>query len=128
MVCEWGMSDTLGPIAWGKHDSEPFLGRDIQRPQNYSEATAQAIDREVREIIMTQYGRAKEILTTNFAALERLAGALIEREALSADEVDAAVEGRPLPPLEEVRPAVKPATAKPEEKKVRPAIPVAEPT
>jgi cell division protease FtsH len=128
MVCEWGMSDALGPIAWGKHDSEPFLGRDIQRPQNYSEATAQAIDREVREIIMTQYGRAKEILTTNFAALERLASALIEREALAADEVDAAVEGRPLPPLEDPRPVLKPAAAKPEEKKVRPAIPVAEPT
>ena len=77
---------------------------------------------------MTQYGRAKEILTTNFSALERLAGALIDREALSAEEVNCAVDGRPLPPLEEPRPAPKPATAKPEEKKVRPAIPVAEPT
>ena len=100
MVCEWGMSDALGPIAYGKHESEPFLGRDIQKPANYSESTAQAIDREVRRIIMDQYARAKEILTTQSDALERLAMALIDRESLGYDEVKAAIEGRALPPRE----------------------------
>jgi len=119
MVCEWGMSDRLGPIAYGKNDSEPFLGRDIQRPQNYSEATAQAIDQEVRTMIMAQYERAKSILVTHRDALERVAMALIEREALGLEEVEAAIEGRPLPPVEEYpRPgkpvvATKPAEDKP---------------
>ena len=101
MVCEWGMSETMGPIAYGKNESEPFLGRDIQKPQNYSEATAQAIDREVKSIVMSQYQRAKDILMKNGDALRRLAEALIERESLNYDEVTAAIEGRPLPPLEE---------------------------
>ncbi|MBX7084303.1 MAG: ATP-dependent zinc metalloprotease FtsH [Nannocystaceae bacterium] len=130
MVCEWGMSDRLGPIAYGKNESEPFLGRDISRPQNYSEATAQAIDQEVRGIVMGQYERAKGILINHREALERLAVALIEREALGTEEVEAAIAGLPLPPVEEPRPVPKPAaTAKPsDDKKVRPAMPVAEPT
>ena len=98
MVCEWGMSDTLGPIAYAKNESEPFLGRDIQRPKGYSEATAQQIDREVHDLVISQYNRAKEILTTHADALERLALALMEREALGLEEVKAAIEGRPLPP------------------------------
>ena len=106
MVCEWGMSDKLGPIAYFKNDSEPFLGRDIQRPQAYSEATAQAIDQEVYGVIMSQYQRAKEILTTRADALERLAKALIDREALGLDEVKAAIAGSPLPP-----PPTRPAPA-----------------
>jgi cell division protease FtsH len=99
MICEWGMSDTLGPIAYGNSDSEPFLGRDIQKKQNYSEATAQAIDREVTQLIMTQYERAKNIVVTHRDALERLALALIERESLGIEEVQAAIAGRALPPI-----------------------------
>jgi cell division protease FtsH len=117
MVCEWGMSDRLGPVAYGKNDSEPFLGRDIQRPQNYSEATAQAIDHEVRTMIMTQYERAKTLLVTHRDALERIAYALIEREALGLEEVQAAIEGRPLPPVEEPARARPAAPAKPAEDK-----------
>ncbi|MEM9463388.1 MAG: AAA family ATPase, partial [Myxococcota bacterium] len=97
MVCEWGMSDTLGPIAYNKNDSEPFLGRDIARPKSYSEATAQSIDKEVHDIVMTQYNRARDILTTHADALKRLAEALIEREALGLEEVKAAIDDRPLP-------------------------------
>ena len=73
MVCEWGMSERLGPIAFGQARSEPFLGRDIQRKQNYSEATAQAIDEEVHRIIDEQYARAKKLLQDNWSALERVA-------------------------------------------------------
>ncbi len=97
MVCEWGMSERLGPIAFGQARSEPFLGRDIQSKQNYSEATAQAIDEEVHRIIDEQYIRAKKLLQDNWAALGRLAIALVEREVLSADEVQLLVEGKPLP-------------------------------
>ena len=93
MVCEWGMSDKLGPISYARNEGEPFLGRDIHRPQNYSEATARAIDQEIHDIIHTQYARAKDILQQHYAALERLASTLIEREALSSDEV-AAVTSR----------------------------------
>jgi cell division protease FtsH len=103
MVCEWGMSDALGPIAYAKNESEPFLGRDIQRPKGYSEATAQQIDREVHDLVISQYNRAKEILTTNRDALERLALALIEREALDYQEVLASMEGRELPPVKLVQ-------------------------
>jgi len=101
MVCEWGMSDALGPIAYGKNESEPFLGRDIQKAHNYSEATAQAIDHEVKATILNQYERAKDLLLRHHDALQRLANALIERESLAFDEVEAAILGRPLPPVED---------------------------
>jgi cell division protease FtsH len=130
MVCEWGMSDALGPIAYGKNDSEPFLGRDIQKPQNYSESTAQAIDREVKSIVMNGYQAAREILVTNHDALERLAHALIERESLNFDEVVASIEGRPLPPVEEEpmpMPQRRPEREG-EKKPVGSAFPVAEPS
>ncbi|MGH1340459.1 MAG: ATP-dependent zinc metalloprotease FtsH [Nannocystales bacterium] len=113
MVCEWGMSDALGPIAYGKNDSEPFLGRDIQKASNYSESTAQAIDTEVRRIVMDQYQRAKTILTTRSDALERLAKALIERESLGYEEVKAAIDGTPLPPVDAPAPATRTATETP---------------
>ncbi|MBC8072369.1 MAG: ATP-dependent zinc metalloprotease FtsH, partial [Deltaproteobacteria bacterium] len=128
MVCEWGMSDRLGPISYGKNESEPFLGREISRPQNYSEATAQEIDQEVRATILAQYERAKSLLTTNRDALERLAFALIERESLGLEEVEAAIDGRPLPAVEDHRIPPKPAVvAKPtDDKKVRGGLPAPE--
>ncbi len=129
MVCEWGMSDKLGPIAYGKNDAEPFLGRDISRPHNYSESTAQEIDREIRETVMVQYRRAREILSTHVDALSRLASALIERESLGLEEVQAAIEGRALPPVEDPRPIKVASPSKPTDKeKVRAPMPVAEPT
>ncbi len=136
MVCEWGMSDDLGPIAYGKNDSEPFLGRDIQKPMNYSEATAQAIDKEVRRIVMDQYTRARTILTNQADALERLSAALIERESLGYDEVRAALDGRPLPPRDETQVSPPASSAEtpaseasaPEKAPVSPGFPVAEPS
>jgi cell division protease FtsH len=98
MVCEWGMSDKLGPIAYARNDGEPFLGRELHRAQHYSEATARAIDQEVHDLVMAQYQRARAILEGNRTLLQRLADALIEREALSGDEVKLLVAGQPLPP------------------------------
>lgn len=132
MVCEWGMSEALGPIAYGKNESEPFLGRDIQKPSNYSESTAQAIDAEVRRIVMDQYTRAKTILTTRADALERLAKALIERESLGYDEVKAAIDGVPLPPVDAPAPAARtvaqtPASSAEDKQPASTGFPAAEP-
>ncbi|MFZ6179433.1 ATP-dependent zinc metalloprotease FtsH [Nannocystis pusilla] len=99
MVCEWGMSDELGPVAYTKAESQPFLGREIQQSPNYSESTAQAIDRTIHDIVTRQYTLARELLTTKGEALQRLARALFEREVLSAVEVAAVIDGRPLPPI-----------------------------
>ena len=104
MVCEWGMSERLGPIAFSQARSEPFLGRDIQNKQSYSEATARAIDEEVYRIIDEQYCRAKKLLQDNWPALERIASALVEREVLSAQEVQLLVDGSPLPLLAAPKP------------------------
>jgi cell division protease FtsH len=132
MVCEWGMSDKLGPVTYKQGDPEPFLGREIQRTQPISEATAQAIDEEVHDIIQTQYDRAREILTTHSDALERLARVLMQRESLGCAEVEAAIAGRPLPPpMTAQEPAIDTGAAAEdaEEVAVRPAtFPVAEPS
>jgi cell division protease FtsH len=99
MVCEWGMSDRLGPITFGKEQGEPFLGRDLGRQANYSEATAQAIDDEVHRIITNQYKRARTLLEANRPTLERISAALLEREVLTADEVRDLIADRELAPL-----------------------------
>ncbi|MEI7894130.1 MAG: ATP-dependent zinc metalloprotease FtsH [Myxococcales bacterium] len=98
MVCEWGMSERLGPLAYGKKEEQVFLGRDYgTRQQDYSEHTAQEIDQEVRRIIHAQYARVKELLAKGHDKLEALAHALMERETLDAEEIAAVFEGRELP-------------------------------
>lgn len=99
MVCEWGMSDRLGPLAYGQKEEEIFLGREITRSKNYSESTAIAIDEEVKRIVMTCMNRAEQILRENIDALHRLANALLEREILDGEEIEKALRGEPLPPL-----------------------------
>jgi cell division protease FtsH len=103
MVCEWGMSEKLGPLAYGKKEESIFLGRDYaQRSQDYSEQTAQEIDQEVRGIVQRQYIRVKDLLTTSSDTLKRLADSLIERETLDAEEIHAVLEGRELPKRDRV--------------------------
>jgi len=99
MVCEWGMSEKLGPLAYGQKDEEIFLGRQITRHKNYSEETAIAIDDEIKKIITTGMKRAEKILNENIATLHRLAEALLEREILDAVEIDAVIRGEELPPV-----------------------------
>jgi cell division protease FtsH len=101
MVCEFGMSD-LGPLAYGKHQQEIFLGRDLSTSRDFSEDTAIKIDQEVKKFISTAYQRAKEVLTTHREALMRIAEALLVREVLDASEVNLLIEGKPLP--ERVKP------------------------
>jgi cell division protease FtsH len=93
MVCEWGMSDVLGPITFGKKEEAIFLGREIAQHRDYSEQTAQTIDREVRDIVERNYRRAKDILTTKIQVLHNLAQALLEYETLDGNEVERIVQG-----------------------------------
>jgi len=93
MVCEWGMSERMGPLQFGKREEMIFLGREIAQHQDYSEQTAMEIDREVRRFIMENYERAKEIVQGHQEKLHRLAEALLEREVLDGQEIDRLVSG-----------------------------------
>jgi cell division protease FtsH len=87
MVCEWGMADEMGPVAYGQEEEPIFLGKEIARHKDYSEDTAQRIDRAVRNILDDARDQAENILKTNKDKLEKLADALISRETLIDDEV-----------------------------------------
>ncbi len=100
MVCEWGMSDKMGPLAYGARDEEIFLGRQITRNRNYSEDTAISIDEEIKKIVTNGMKRAEKILNENLDTLHRLAAALLEREILDGVEIDAIIRGEQLPPIE----------------------------
>ncbi|MFH1474704.1 MAG: cell division protein FtsH, partial [Chloroflexota bacterium] len=89
MVTEFGMSDRLGPRAFGKRDELVFLGRDIGEQRNYSDDVAKQIDEEVWSLIETAYSRATEVLTTHRAKLDLLASTLVEKETLDAEEFEA---------------------------------------
>jgi cell division protease FtsH len=96
MVCEWGMSETLGPLTYGKKEEQIFLGKEFNRHQDYSEATALKIDAEIKRIVTEQYERAQRTLTDNREVLNRVAEALLEHEVLDAEQLKALVEGRPI--------------------------------
>ncbi len=87
MVCEWGMSDAMGPLTFGKKEEQIFLGREIAQHQDYSEDTALKIDAEVKRFVMDAYSRATEILKNNKKALLDVADALLAREVLDAEQV-----------------------------------------
>jgi len=87
MICEWGMSEALGPIAYGQKEEPIFLGKEIARHKDYSEETARAIDQEVRAIVEEQMGRAKSLLTENKDRLLLLAKTLVEKETLDDAQV-----------------------------------------
>jgi cell division protease FtsH len=98
MVCEWGMSEKLGPIAYGQKEEQIFLGREIAQHRDYSEQTAIAIDSEVRAFVEGAYENALEILRTHTDKLHALSAALLERETLDGDEIKMVLDGIPLPP------------------------------
>lgn len=96
MVCEYGMSDRLGPITYRRKSEEVFLGRELGEGQTYSDQTAQAIDEEVKRIMADCQGRVEKILTEHRLVLETLAKKLVEKEVLNGDEINAIVDGTPL--------------------------------
>jgi cell division protease FtsH len=102
MVCEWGMSEKLGPVTFGKKSEEIFLGREIAQHRDYSEQTAILIDQEVRRIVEKSTAQANKILKNNLQTLHKLAGALLEREILDGEEIDWIIQGKPLRPRNKI--------------------------
>ena len=124
MVCEWGMSDALGPLTFGKREEQIFLGREIAKTQDYSEDTAVRIDKEVKRIVMDSYDRARSLLTVHKVTLTKIADELLVREVLDADQVKRLVQGlalddRPpvasaaVPPGDATRPEKRPGMVPP---------------
>jgi cell division protease FtsH len=119
MVCEWGMSERMGPLTFGKKEEQIFLGREFAQHQDYSEETARAIDAEVKRIIMDGYQHAHKALSENIELLKKIAEALLEHETIDGEDIDTVLGGgtitrRPPPPL-------RPAAAEPVKEK-RPSI------
>ncbi|HMW32469.1 MAG TPA: ATP-dependent zinc metalloprotease FtsH [bacterium] len=100
MICEWGMSDALGPVAFGKKDEEVFLGREIATSKNYSENTAVQIDAEIKRIVSEAENKALSLIEQNIQTLHNIANALVERETIDSEELDMILKGQQLPPLE----------------------------
>ena len=99
MVCEYGMSDTLGPVSYGEQGGDVFLGRDMVTRRDFSEQTSAQIDSEVSAVLISLYGEAKQLLADNREILERIVEALLERETLESADLAALHRGEPLPPL-----------------------------
>jgi cell division protease FtsH len=117
MVTQWGMSEKLGPIAFGKREEQIFLGREISTHRDYSEQTAREIDSEVKAIITGCYEKARSILTEHEKQLHSVAVALLERETLDGEDVKILLSDGKLPPMKK----------RPEMKKAEPAPPVEPP-
>jgi cell division protease FtsH len=91
MVCEWGMSEAMGPLSYGKKEEQIFLGREFATHKDYSEQTAEKIDREITRIVSDAYEKSKTLLMDHMDILNRMANALLEKEVLNAEEIDALV-------------------------------------
>ncbi|MFP4083325.1 MAG: ATP-dependent zinc metalloprotease FtsH [Desulfonatronovibrio sp.] len=116
MVCEWGMSETIGPLAFGGKGEEVFLGREFTQHKEYSEETARLIDEEVKKIVRDAYEIAKGLLQDNIKTLHELAEVLLERETITGVEVEMVMNGEELPSLEEKMRAEQPKS-EPQKKK-----------
>jgi len=112
MVCEWGMSEKLGPLTYGAKEEEIFLGREIRRHKDYSEKIAIDIDEEVKSIVNSALIRAENILKEHIDVLHRLADALLEREILDSEEIDMLIKGENLPPVNNKKEEINPVTDK----------------
>jgi cell division protease FtsH len=88
MVCDWGMSDELGPLTFGKREEQIFLGREIAQHRDYSEDTAIKIDQAIRKIVETSHNKAVGLLKEHIQVLHTVANALLEKESLSGEEID----------------------------------------
>ena len=96
MVCEWGMSESIGPLTYGKKEEQVFLGRDFAQSQDYSEGTAIRIDQEIKRIVTENYERSRELLSSHKDELIRIAEELLIREVLDADQVTRLAKGLPI--------------------------------
>ena len=94
MVCEWGMSDKMGPLTYGSKEEQVFLGKDMSSQKNFSDQTAKLIDQEVKTLVMDGYTRATDLLTKNRDVLEKMAQALLERETLDGQDIKDIIAGK----------------------------------
>ena len=123
MVCEWGMSETIGPLTFGKKEEQIFLGRDFSQQADYSPDTALKIDEEIRVIVTRNYDRAREVLKTNKQELTRIAEELLIREVLDADQVRRIARGETIDePVPSAGPSKTPPSGETDQKEERPAI------
>jgi cell division protease FtsH len=95
MVCEWGMSEKMGPLTYGTKEEQIFLGRDFNTQKNFSDETAKLIDLEVKALVMGGYNTAMDLLTTNRESLEKLFKGLLEHETLDLKEISEIIDGKP---------------------------------
>ncbi len=100
MVCEWGMSDALGPLTFGQKEEQIFLGKEFARHRDFSEETAMTIDTEIRRFVTENYKRAASVIAENKGTVQKIAEALLERETLNSQELEVLMQGRELPPME----------------------------
>jgi len=118
LVCDYGMTDELGPLSYGEKDEQVFLGRDISRRRDYSDTTAESIDRIMRQVIEEQHARAKQILADHRDEVDRLSAALLEHEMLDIEEINKVISGELLATTKKTRSL---------STRVRPTTPVAAP-
>ncbi len=119
MVCEWGMSENMGPLTFGKKEEQIFLGREIAQHRDYSEATAIQIDKEVKTLVTNCYDQAKKLISENKEALARIAENLLEREVLDAHQIETLIKGEELEPITSKAKAEKKDTAPDEKAEVK---------
>jgi cell division protease FtsH len=112
MVCEWGMSDAMGPMTFGKREEQIFLGREISKTQDYSEETAVRIDQETKKLVMDNYERSRRLLVEHKPILLRIAEELLIHEVLDADQVIRLTKGLT---IEAPKPAPVAAAAQPDD-------------
>jgi len=101
MVCDWGMSERIGPVRYAPQEEQTPWGTEIYGPKEHSDATAHEIDKEVQNLLQSQYQATKRLLSRNRHLLQRLAEALLEREVMTAEEVKELFGDEPLAPAED---------------------------
>ena len=123
-VSQWGLSDAIGPVLVGDNEQEVFLGRELSHRREVSEKTAQMVDAEVARLLTDSYNRARQTLHDNADLLHAIAGALLERETLTAEDIEILVRGDKLPPRKLPGPPPAPATpiAVPQAKPAKPPL------
>ena len=128
MVCEWGMSEAMGPLTFGKKEEQIFLGREIAQQQDYSGVTAERIDQEVKRIVSENYDKATVLLTAHKHHLLAIADALLARESLDGEQVKRLVDGLPIDDAAAAAPPPPPpddSRERPRERERAPLLPIA---
>ena len=120
MVCEWGMSEAMGPLTFGKKEEQIFLGREIAQQQDYSGVTAERIDQEVKRLIDENYAKATVLLRAHKDHVVAIADALLARESLDGDQVRRIVNGLPLDELPSATAPAAPPTSAADDTRERP--------